>query len=84
MAQQGPRAWDIDEGITDPGRFFGLLPNRVPSSHAVSSWKVCPRKDVVRCYKQYANPGPFLPGKDAFLGLSWVFAALPRQPSFKR
>jgi len=72
MAQQAPRAWEIDEGITDPERFFALLPTVFPQA-TLFFVEGSPAKDVVRCYKQYANPGPFLPGKDAFLGLSWGF-----------
>ena len=72
MTEQAKRAWDIDEGITDPARFFELLPVVFPQATLFFA-EGSPAKDVVRCYKEFANRGPFLPGKDAFLGLSRGF-----------
>ena len=73
MAQQSSNAWDIDEGITDAERFFGILPTVFPQATLFFAEGTSIAKDIRRCYEQFANPGPFVPGRDTVFPRSQVF-----------
>ncbi len=73
MTQAIPRAWDIDKGITDAARFFALLPTVFPNATLFFAEGTSIAKDVAQCYKRFADPGPFLPGRDTVWPGSRVF-----------
>ncbi len=73
MTQPTPRAWDIDKGITDAARFFALLPTVFPRASLFFAEGTSVAKDVAQCYERFADPGPFLPGRDTVFPRSRVF-----------
>jgi hypothetical protein len=73
VAREDSGPWDIDEGITDAERFFALLPTVFPEATLFFAEGTSITKDVMRCYDQFANSGPFLPGRDTIFPGSRVF-----------
>jgi hypothetical protein len=57
----GAEFWDIDEGITDPVRFFALIPILLPNATHLFIEGSSISKEVVECYKRFADAGPYLP-----------------------
>ncbi len=66
-------SWWIDEGIADAEGFFELLPKVFPQATLFFAEGTSVAKDVAHCYKGFANPGPFLPGRDTIWPGSAVF-----------
>lgn len=65
--------WQIEEGITDAERFDALLPTVFPRSTLLFAEGTSIAKDVQQCYQQFADPGPFLPGRDTIWPRSRIF-----------
>jgi len=66
-------AWDIDEGIRDAERFFALLPSIFPTATLFFAEGTSVARDVQQCYERFADPGPFLPGRDTVWPHSQTF-----------
>jgi len=66
-------AWDIDEGIRDAERFFALLPSMFPTATLFFAEGTSVARDVQQCYERFADPGPFLPGRDTVWPCSQTF-----------
>jgi hypothetical protein len=55
--------WEIDEGITDPSRFFALIPKLLPQVTDVFIESSSPNAAAKRCYAEFAKPGAYLPAR---------------------
>lgn len=53
--------WQIDEGIADAGRFFGLVGEVLPGATHLFVEASTPAEGVEACYRRHADPGPYLP-----------------------
>ena len=73
MTNGTPGPWDIDEGITDPQRFFALLPSVLPTATLFFAEGTSIAKDVEQCYLRFANPGPYIPKRQTLLPRSRLF-----------
>ena len=52
--------WGIDEGVTDPARFFAMLPDTFPEATHIFIEGGSIASDVAACYARFADPGPYL------------------------
>jgi hypothetical protein len=74
-----PEPWDIDEGITDPARFFALVPQLFPDVTLFFAEGTSITSAAARCYATFASPGPYLPHRQTLFPTSKLFrcAATP-------
>jgi hypothetical protein len=65
--------WGIDQGITDPARFFALMPEVFPDATVlfVEGTSISPVAE--RCYATFASPGPYIPDRQTFFPRSKLF-----------
>ena len=53
--------WEIDEGIEDAERFFGLIGQLLPGATHLFVEASTVAEDVEACYGRHADPGLYLP-----------------------
>jgi hypothetical protein len=68
-----PDPWDIDEGITDPVRFFALLPRLFPGATLFFAEGNSINSAAERCYATFASPGPYIPKRRTIFPKSRLF-----------
>ena len=56
-----PQLWWIDEGISDPERFFALLPTLLPNATHLFIEGTSVTRRAAECYRRFADPGPYVP-----------------------
>jgi hypothetical protein len=61
MHESSTAQWDINEGVDDPSRFFRLLPKLFPTATVLFVEGTSITRDVLACYEQFRDPGPYLP-----------------------
>jgi hypothetical protein len=71
--------WEIDEGITDPARFFALVPQLFPDVTLFFAEGSAITSAAARCYATFASLGPYLPKRQTLFPTSKLFrcAATP-------
>ena len=77
-------SWDIDEGISDPGRFFQLVPVVFPQATHLFVEGTSMAPDARACYAEFAEEGPFLPGRQTIWPRSRVFRCVASGDLFQR
>ena len=75
--------WEIEEGITDPARFFALLPELFPGATLFFAEGNSISSAAEQCYTRFADPGPYIPQRQTIFPRSKLFRCAATQGLFQ-